>query len=81
MQEKERLIDPLMTVLDVVYRFKDTVGVFDRYEAQAGECICCMSLFETLEGVAAKYGLDLPQLLSDLEAVAGSAGLRNRGQR
>lgn len=70
MREKERLIDPQMIVLDVVYQFKETVGVFERYKEQAGECICCMSLFETVAGVAEKYELDLPRLLAELEAAA-----------
>jgi len=57
-----------MTVLDVVSRWRETEAVFKRYDAQAGECICCRSLFESVQDVAQKYGLDLKSLLRDLEA-------------
>ena len=78
-------INPEMTVLDVVSRFKETEGVFKQYDKAAGECICCHALFDPLRKVAAKYGLDLEELVDDLEAVAvngsgeGSAKGKNRG--
>ena len=62
---------PDMTVLDVVSRYKATQIVFKHYDNQAGECICCQALFETLETVAEKYGLNLKKLMADLEAAAG----------
>jgi len=62
---------PEMTVLDVVSRYKATQVVFKHYDRQAGECICCQALFETLETVAEKYGLNLEKLMADLEAAAG----------
>jgi len=52
----------------VVFRWRETEAVFKRYDAQAGECICCRSLFESVQDVAQKYGLDLKSLLRDLEA-------------
>jgi len=61
-------IDPQMTVLDVVSRWRETEAVFRQYDAQAGECICCRSLFESIRDVAEKYHLDLERLLTDLEA-------------
>ena len=63
-------IAPKMTVLDVVSRFRATEAVFKKYDAQAGLCICCDALFETLEDVAEKHGLELSELLGDLEAAA-----------
>jgi hypothetical protein len=60
------VIDPSMTVLDVVAAHGATQAVFKRYDAMAGECICCHSLFDSLERVAEKYGLDLAELLKDL---------------
>ncbi|MBI9089105.1 MAG: hypothetical protein JEZ12_07810 [Desulfobacterium sp.] len=59
-------IDPSMTVLDVVAAHGATQTVFKRYDAMAGECICCHSLFDTLDQMAEKYGLDLAALLTDL---------------
>ena len=62
-------IHPEMTVLDVVSRYRQTEAVFKRYDARAGECICCQALFESLREVAEKYHLNLEALLTDLESV------------
>jgi hypothetical protein len=64
---KDRRITPDMTVLDVVNRYRETEAVFRKYDEQAGVCICCQALFETIGEVASKYRLDLDQFLSDLE--------------
>ena len=68
MSDTNNPIHPEMTVLDVVSRYRKTEAVFKRYDAEAGECICCQSLFESLREVAEKYHLDLKELLEDLEA-------------
>ena len=68
MDDLEKSIHPEMTVLDVVSRFRQTEGVFKKYDVQAGECICCRSLFDSLKEVAEKYNLDLNRFLSDLKA-------------
>lgn len=60
-------IQPDMTVLDVVSRYRQTEAVFRKYDEQAGVCICCEALFESLKTVSEKYGLDLKSLLSELE--------------
>ena len=65
----KRTLDPTVTVLDLVSRYRETGTVFKRYDKTVGECICCQSLFESLEDVARKYGPDLEKLLIDLEAV------------
>jgi len=64
-------IRPEMTVLDVVSRYRKTEEVFKQYDKQAGECICCEALFESLQDVAEKYSLDLGKLLAELETVSG----------
>jgi hypothetical protein len=59
-------------VLSVVEQHPATQAVFERYDAQAGECICCNALFQTIEEVAAKYSLDLEVFLKDINrAVRG----------
>ena len=63
-------ITPDMTVLDVVSTYRETEDVFRRYDNQAGECVCCNALFDTLQDVAAKYGLNLQELLAELCAAA-----------
>jgi len=72
-------LHPQMTVLDVVSRYRETEAVFKRYDAQAGECICCQSLFESVQDVAEKYHLDLERLLADLESVVSPASIEETG--
>jgi len=64
---KDRRITPDMTVLDVIDRYRNTEAVFRKYDEQAGVCICCQALFETIGDVAAKYKLEINHFLSDLE--------------
>lgn len=69
-ENQNPLIHPDMTVLDIVAKWEKTQDVFKRYDALAGECICCNALFESIERVAAKYNLDPVALLTDLETAA-----------
>ncbi len=55
-----------MTILDIVFQFRQTESVFKQYDEKAGVCLCCQALFEPLEEVADKYNLDLKQLIADL---------------
>jgi hypothetical protein len=57
-------------VLSVVEQHPATQAVFERYDAEAGECICCNALFQTIEEVAAKYSLDLEVFLEDINRAA-----------
>ena len=61
-----------MTILDVDSRYRETEAVFGKYDEKAGVCLCCNALFEPLQDVAEKYGLNLEKLLADLETVAKS---------
>jgi hypothetical protein len=65
--KKDRRITPERTVLDVIDCYRKTEAVFRKYDEQAGVCICCEALFQTVGDVAAKYRLNLDQLLLDLE--------------
>ena len=60
-------INPDMTILEVVYHYRWTQAVFRRYEREAGVCLLCQALFDTLADAAAKYGLNLENLLADLQ--------------
>ena len=66
MNDKKAKISPDMTILDIVSTDSKAVDILKSYDEQAGECICCTSLFETLDKVAEKYGIDLDDLLNDL---------------
>ena len=68
MADSKARIHSGMTVLDVVSRYRETEAVFKRYDARAGECICCQALFDSVQDVAKKYHLDMAELLADLEA-------------
>jgi imidazoleglycerol phosphate synthase glutamine amidotransferase subunit HisH len=59
-----------MTVLEVICRPRETEKVFRNYDTAAGVCLCCQALFDSLEELARKYGLDLEKLLVDLEMAA-----------
>jgi hypothetical protein len=70
-QSGERpVIDPGMTILDVLSKYRQTESVFKQYDEKAGACLCCQALFDPLKDVADKYGLDLRQLIADLTAAA-----------
>ncbi|MGD2126919.1 MAG: hypothetical protein PVG99_12620 [Desulfobacteraceae bacterium] len=60
-------IDPDMTILDLVSRYPQTEDVFKQYDDKAGVCLCCQALFNSLKDVTAEYGLDLDELVSNLE--------------
>ncbi len=59
-----------MTVLDIVRAYPKTEVVFRSYDDQAGECICCQGLFETVQQIAEKYHLDLSELLEKLKSAS-----------
>jgi len=65
------VIQPGMTVLDIVSKYSAAQEVFKRWDDRAGVCICCTALFEPLEGIAKKYNLDLAALVRDLNTAAG----------
>jgi hypothetical protein len=70
LSDEKKSVHADMTVLHVVSRYRQTEDVFKKYDEQAGECICCQALFETLKDVAEKYKLDLERLMADLESAA-----------
>ncbi|KHK04070.1 hypothetical protein [Desulfovibrio sp. TomC] len=54
------------TVLDLVAAHPATEAVFRRFDAAAGCCLLCQGLFETVSGLAARFGLDRRTLTTDL---------------
>ncbi len=63
-----------MTVLDLISTFKETQEVIRAFDAQAGECILCNSLFDSLRGMTEKYGLDLNIVMQEVRRVAHKQG-------
>ncbi len=68
-------LSPDLTLLEVLSRWRRTEAVFRRFEAEAGVCLLCHALFDTLAEAAAKYGLDLDRLLLELRGEV-EAGVR-----
>ena len=71
LSEKE-IINPEMTVLDVISKHRKTEAVFRQYDEQAGECICCQALFESIRNVAEKYGLNIEKFMNDINTAVNS---------
>ena len=74
MSDPNKAITPEMTLLEVVYQYRNTEAVFRRYEREAQGCLLCQALFDTLAEAAAKYGLELDRLLQDLREAAAGRG-------
>ena len=60
-------------VLDVVAAWPQTEAVFRSWDERAGACILCKALFETVQGAAERFGLDLDALLQELQKAAFDA--------
>ena len=56
-----------VTVLDLVAAHPATQDVFRSFDAAAGCCLLCQGLFETVSGLAARFGLDRDALVHDLQ--------------
>ncbi len=69
-QEPRPEIRPDMTILDIVSRYPAAENIFRKYDNSAGVCLCCQALFDPLNEVALKYGLNLNLLIDDLIAAA-----------
>ncbi|MBN1850577.1 MAG: hypothetical protein JW932_18555 [Deltaproteobacteria bacterium] len=70
MSDKPKYISPEMTILDIISKYRETEVVFKRYDEKAGECICCQALFDTVQDVAQRYGLNLDELLAEIDSAA-----------
>ncbi len=68
-EKSDMNIHPDMTILDIVSTHQNTIAVFKSFDELPGECICCTSLFMTIQDVAAKYNIDLPMFLSTIVKV------------
>ena len=66
----EDRIRPDMTVLDVILTCPETEAVFKSYDEQAGECICCAALFDSVRDMTERYGLDSDELMVRLKSAA-----------
>lgn len=63
------MITKEMTILNIVEKYPEALKVFKVYDELFQVCICCQSLFDTLEQVCDKYGIDLDKVLSDINKV------------
>ena len=72
-------INPRMTVLDIISRHRVTEAVFKAWDSRAGKCICCQALFDTVQQVADQHGLNLDQLMMDLNVAVMQANAPPQG--
>ncbi|HWI54727.1 MAG TPA: hypothetical protein VNT57_03475 [Desulfobacteria bacterium] len=63
------MIDKNITLLDLVNKYPETIPVLTEYDQKFSTCICCNSLFDTLESAAYKNSLELNEFLADLNKV------------
>ncbi len=63
-------VTPQMTLVEVMTQWRASEAIFKAYETQAGTCLRCHALFDTLEEAAQKYNLDLTKLVAELNALA-----------
>jgi hypothetical protein len=64
---EKRTIDPDMTILDIVSKYRGTETIFKKYDNNAGVCLCCEALFNSLKDIADKYGMNLEEIMTDLK--------------
>ena len=62
-------INPDMTILDIISRYRQTETVFKQYDEKAGICLCCHALFSPLKDLAVKYCLDLEEMMDELKEI------------
>jgi iron-sulfur cluster repair protein YtfE (RIC family) len=65
-------LTPDTSVLELVEHHPETEAVFERYTKRLGICICCECLFCSLKDVAARYELDLDELMARLNSAIES---------
>jgi len=63
-------IRPDMTVLEVLRTYRKTEEIFKKYDMKSGECIMCTALFQSLQQVSERFGLNLKKFLMELEAAS-----------
>lgn len=61
------IVTPNMNLLQIVELSPQSEEVFHQYDDEAGCCILCNNLFDSLEEVARIYSLDLKQILARLK--------------
>ncbi len=58
-----------MTLLAIVEKYPQTESLIREYDSEAGVCLLCQNLFDTLETIVREYGISLDALLDKLNAV------------
>ncbi len=69
-EPENETIRPEMTLLDMVAQYPGTEQVIRSRDEQAGKCLLCTALFDSVEQVARDNGLDLDVLLEELRIAA-----------
>jgi hypothetical protein len=65
--ERVIMIYKEMRVLDIVEKYPECQEVFHRYDEKVGACIMCEQLFNSLAEMSVFYGLEIENIISELE--------------
>ncbi len=60
-------ITPKMSLLEIVESSPRSEEIIRQFDGEAGCCLLCNNLFDSLEDVARTYSLDLNQILEKLK--------------
>jgi hypothetical protein len=55
-----------MTLLEIVEKHPETEHIFRDYDEFAGECLLCNGLFDSIENISIKYGINSDEIISRL---------------
>jgi hypothetical protein len=60
------IITPDMSLLEIVELSPQSEDIFHQYDDEAGCCLICNNLFDSLDKVTRTYSLNLDQILARL---------------
>lgn len=63
------MIDLQLTLLDFIYKYRQSEDYFKKLGEEIGSCILCSELFTPLKEIIVKYNLDVNKLTKDLEKI------------
>ncbi|KKM09603.1 hypothetical protein SY88_18170 [Clostridiales bacterium PH28_bin88] len=64
-----------MVILDIVEKHPESLAVFKEYERRSGACICCQSLFDPLEQAGRQHGIDVNEILLEINMAIERCGI------
>lgn len=66
------MLDLQLTLLDFVYKYRESEEYFKKLGEEIGQCILCTELFTPVQEIFNKYSLDVDKISKDLEKICSS---------